>query len=51
MWEQITNDSGTYRLKVIRGWIVRYMITGYPAMVFILDIHHEWKISGKESNK
>lgn len=42
MWEQITNDTGTYRLPVPGGWIVRYMVIGHPALIFISDPTHEW---------
>lgn len=47
MWEMI--DSGSARLKVPGGWIVRSGIIGMGAgsamaMVFISDPEHEWRI-------
>ena len=43
-WQKLTGDKGTYVLKVFEGWVIRYMIMGYPALVFVPDREHRWEI-------
>jgi hypothetical protein len=40
-WEYI--GDGTYRLKVPRGWFIRYDYEGV-AMAFYEDPNHEWTL-------
>ena len=46
-WEPL--DGGTWRVKVIGGWIIRsvstFEMTIAESMVFIADRDHEWKIT------
>jgi len=65
IWEQVTNDGTTWRLRVLGGWLVRYsddvarefqdrgIQTGWDwrsCMVFVPDQHKLWQITlGEQS--